>query len=110
MENLEEQLKNALARKDAPAWLEAKVMAATRELPQRGSVWQSLAHGGRVRWASAVAVIALAVSGIAWQHQRAVSERAAGEAAKARLELALRITSTKLRKIEQTLNKVERDN
>ena len=109
MEDFEQQLKEALARKEAPEWFEAKVLAAARGVPQRQPFWQRVL-GGRLRWASAAAAIALVASGITWQHERGVREHAAGEAAKARLELALRITSLKLQKIEQKLNEVERDN
>jgi hypothetical protein len=111
MEDLEQQLKNALARKDAPDWLEAKVLAAAAREPERRRSWRPRwMFAGRLRWASAVVAAAAVVSGITWQHERAVRDRAAGEDAKARLELALRITSTKLRKIEQRLNEVERAN
>lgn len=110
-EDLEQQLRNALQRKDAPDWFEAKVLAAAaREQQTPRNFFQKLFAGPRLRWASAVAVVALAVSGVTWQHERAVKERAAGEAAKTRLELALRITSTKLHKIEQKLNEVAQDN
>ena len=104
MDDFEQQLKNALARKDAPDWFEAKVTAAVRREappPARRPVFG-------LRWASALAATALVIGGVTWQHERA--ERAAGEAAKARLELALKITRAKLQKIEQKLNEVERDN
>ena len=112
MEDLEQQLKNALARKDAPEWLEAKVLAAAAREPERRRTWRpQWMFAGRLRWASAVVAGALLISGVTWQqHERAVQDRAAGEDAKARLELALRITSTKLRKIEQRLNDVGRAN
>lgn len=111
MEDLERQLKNALARKDAPDWLEARVLAAAAREPQRGRGWRpQWMFAGRLRWASAALAVAGTIGGITWQHERAVRERAAGEDAKSRLQLALRITSTKLRKIEQRLNEVGRAN
>jgi len=106
MEDLERQLKNALARKDAPDWFEAKVMASIR---RDGGV-QARRPALRWRWASALAVTVLVIGGVTWQHERMVQERAAGEAAKARLELALKITRVKLQRIEQRLNETERDN
>lgn len=110
-EDLEQQLRNALQRKDAPDWFEAKVLAAAaREEQTPRGFFQRVLAGNRLRWASAVAVVALAVSGVAWQHERAVEERAAGEAAKTRLVLALRLASTKLHKIEQKLNEARQDN
>ena len=108
MEDLEQQLKNALARKDAPEWFEAKVMAGIRreeamKVGRPGPRW-------RWRWASALAASVVVIAGVAWQHERVVQQRAAGENAKARLELALKITRAKLQRIEQRLNEVERDN
>jgi hypothetical protein len=114
MEDLERQLKSALERKEPPAWFEAKVLAAAaRERSERRSWWQRVIHGGRLRWATAVAAVALVASGVVWQHERNIQEareRAAGEAAKARLVLALRITSNKLHKIQQKLNDSNRAN
>ena len=107
MEDLEQQLKNALARKDAPEWFEAKVMAGIRR-EEAMKTGPSLRW--RWRWASALAATVLLIGGAAWQHERVVQERAAGESAKARLELALKITRAKLQRIEQRLNEVERDN
>lgn len=105
MEDFERQLTNALARKEAPEWFEAKVMAAVRResaAPVRGKVFSW-------RWATALATV-LVMGGVTWQYERAIHERAEGEAAKARLVLALKITRTKLQRIEQKLNQVERDN
>lgn len=106
MEDFEQQLKNALARKDAPEWFEAKVMAAVRREGGKQAGRPVL----RWRWATALIATVLVIGGVTWQHERAVRERAAGEDAKARLELALKITRAKLQKIELKLNQVERDN
>lgn len=110
MEDLEQQLKNALARKDAPDWFEAKVMARVARdggQPSRRQAWRPIL---RWRFATAFMAAVLMIGGVTWQHERAVQERAAGQAAKARLELALKITRAKLERIEQKLNEVERDN
>jgi len=106
MEDFEQQLKNALARKDAPDWFEAKVMAGIAR--DRGS--QARRPTLRWRWASALLATVLLIGGVTWQYERAAQERAAGENAKARLTLALKITRAKLQRIEQRLNEVERDN
>lgn len=114
MEDLERQLKSALERKEPPAWFEAKVLAAAaRERSERRSWWQRVVRGGRLRWATALAAVALVASGVVWQHERNVRierELAAGEEAKARLVMALRITSNKLHKIQQRLNEINRAN
>lgn len=106
MEDFEQQLKNALARKYAPDRFEAKVMAAARQT----SAAPRLHLFRRWRWASSLAATVLVIGGISWQVERTMHERAEGKAAKARLELALKITRTKLAKIEQKLNEAERDN
>ena len=100
----EQKLRNALRRKPAPAGFEARVLAAraeaiaSREVPRRR--WFPA-------WAAAVLAAVLIVSVGSWERQREIRERAAGEAAKARLELALRITGAKLRKIQHDLETVE---
>ena len=113
MEDLERQLKSALERKEPPAWFEAKVLAAAaREGSARRSWWQRVIHGGRLRWATALAAVGLVASGVVW-HERGVQEereRAAGEAAKAHLVMALKVTSNKLHKIQQKLNEINRAN
>src|SRR5258708_7203468 len=114
MEDLERQLKSALERKEPPAWFEAKVLAAAaRERSERRSWWQRVVHGNRLRWATAAAAVGLVASGVVWQHERNVrieSDRAAGEEAKARLVMALRVTSNKIHKIQQRLNEMNRAN
>ena len=95
MEDFEQHIKNSLARKEPPPWLEAKILAAAeRESPRRPWFQRGL------RWASALAAMAVLITGIAWQREREIQERIAGEAAKERLKLALKITSEKLQKIQ----------
>src|SRR5205085_9176007 len=56
MEDLEQQLRNALARKDAPEWFEARVMAAVRregEVPSRRQAWRTI-----LRWRFVTALMA----------------------------------------------------
>ncbi len=109
MEDLERQLKKALERQEAPAWFEAKVMAAIARQADEKPSWWRRTIGMRTRWATAAAVVAMVTSGVVWQHEHTVAverERAAGEAAKARLELALRITSIKLHKIREKVNEL----
>ena len=114
MEDLERQLQDALKREDAPAWFEAKVLAAAREGKKTRPSWvQRVVSGSRLRWAAAIAAVALVAGGLVWQHERQVREdreRAAGEAAKARLVMALKITRTKLQHIQDRLSEINRDN
>jgi hypothetical protein len=89
MEDFEHQLREALSRKEQPASFEAKVfaaIAAEKSVPRTSWRWEALA-------ASVLLVAAF------WaQH-----ERAAGEAAKAHLRLALRVTVTELSKIQNSV-------
>jgi len=94
MDDFEKQLQGALRRKEPSPFFEARVLGAVKRQARerRASI--------RMWWATAVAAVLIVVAGSAWQHQRA-REEAAGKEAKARLELALRITSVKLQKISQ---------
>ena len=104
MDDFERQLKRAMARTDPPAWFEAKVLgAAGRKPAPKWRFW-------RLQWAVAALASVLVVSGVVWRHQRAQHERVAGEQAKAKLELALRITSQKLRQIDQQVESVQQGN
>src|SRR6476659_1538044 len=99
MDDLEQQLKEALARKEAPAWFEARVLAAVGEQREPElSWWRRPFAAQKVRWATCAAAALLVSTGV-WQHERTLHEREAGEAAKERVKIALRITSTQLQKI-----------
>lgn len=95
MDDFEKQLKDALAREEPSPFFEARVLGAAKR--------QAKEHraSSRMWWASAFAAILLVVTGSAWQHERTIREEAAGKDAKARLELALKITSVKLQRISQ---------
>jgi hypothetical protein len=110
--DLEQQLKSALAREEAPAWFEARVMnAVNREAPSK----RVNAQRPRWQWILVTTTAAVAVIGVGseWQHHVTMErvkmahfemeQREAGEAAKAKLQLALRITSTKLLQIQQRI-------
>ena len=110
-EQLESQLRSALARKDAPDGFEERVraLAAADPEPERLSWWSRVVTPHRARWATAMAALVLTVGGATmWERERA-RDRAEGEAAKARLQQALQITSQKLRQIQDRVQNV-RDN
>jgi hypothetical protein len=95
MEDFEQQLRNALARKEQPASFEAKVFAAVaRQRSGPGIFW---------RWAAEMTAVVLIAGGFWLRYEHEAQERAAGEAAKARLQLALKITVTQLSKIQRTV-------
>jgi len=95
MDDFEKQIKDALAPKEPSPFFEARVLAAVKRQSreQRAS--------SRMWWASAIAAVLLVISGSAWQYEKNAREEAAGKDAKARLELALKITSVKLQRISQ---------
>lgn len=93
MEDLERQLRNALGRKAPSASFEAKVLAVATPPPYRP----------RTYWAWVPALAAMILISTVFLVQQKREERAAGEAAKARLQLALKITVTQLAKIQQTV-------
>ncbi len=95
MEDFERQLRSALARKEQPASLDAKVFAAVaRQRSERSVFW---------RWAAEMTAVVLIAGGFWLRYQHETQERAAGEAAKARLQLALKITVAQLSKIQKTV-------
>ena len=95
MDDFEKQIKDALARKDPSPFFEARVLGAVKRQAQERRA------SSRMWWASAVAAMLLVISGSAWQHERNMREEQAGKEAKARLELALKITSVKLQRISR---------
>jgi hypothetical protein len=126
-DDLEKQLKNALRREEAPPWFEARVLnavdqAAKQKLaPERSGTPRHLGAKPRWQWIFATAAVAVAVIGVGgeWQHHIAMEhiktahfemeQREAGEAAKAQLRLALRITSTKLAEIQRKIDAERND-
>jgi len=108
MDDFERQLRQAMARTDAPAAFEAKVLAAAAREPEGWrSVWHWFARPVGLRWATVALAALLVVSGVTWKHER---ERTAGEAARAKLELALKITSAKLHHIDQQIEALQDGN
>jgi hypothetical protein len=100
MDDFEKQLKEALSREDAPPWFEARVLAAAEAQAHREAPWwRRWFAQTNMRWATAAAMLVM-TAGVWQQHERTVQERAEGEAAKERLKVALRITSTKLHRIQ----------
>jgi hypothetical protein len=116
MDDLERHLKDALAREDAPAGFEARVMSAVNQAGESNRGGRPhLAARPRWQWIFAMAAAAVAMIGVGgeWEHHVAmerirtahleVEQREAGEAAKAQLQVALRITSAKLEEIQQKI-------
>jgi len=95
MDDFEQLLKNALGRKEQPPAFEAKVFAAVADFKTRRRIFW--------RWASEIVAVMLLAGGFWMRYERETQDRAAGEAAKARLQLALKVTVTELSKIQKTV-------
>jgi hypothetical protein len=103
MDDFERQIKEALARREPSPFFEARVLGAVKRQSRerRASV--------RMWWASAVAAALLVMAGSGWQYERGIREQAAGQEAKARLELALKITSVKLQRISHKVEGIQQN-
>jgi hypothetical protein len=98
MDRLEQELKAALHQTDPSPFFEARVLAAAaRQARDRKTTL-------RIRWGLAIVAMALVVMGVFWQQERSREEQARGQQAKARLILALHITSAKLDEIQEKVD------
>jgi hypothetical protein len=94
MDDFERQLRDSLRRKEPPAWFEARVLARTSTKRPKPAF---------LRWIAATASACAIAAGV-WTDHR---EHVEGEAAKARLQLALKVTVTELGKIQRTVRRTE---
>jgi negative regulator of sigma E activity len=105
---LEETLKQALRRRDAPEDFTQRVMAriAAQQVnqPRVLSCWLSFFTQPIMRWAALAAVAAAMIFGVHLYNVR--RERAQGEAAKQRLMLALRVAGSKLQLAKAKVNEM----
>jgi hypothetical protein len=107
---LEESLRNALRREDAPEGFVLKVLARAEQQniaandAQRTS-WLSIFSQPLLRWSAVAAVtICLVIGGIYYRNLQ--RQRAEGEAAKQQLMLALRIAGSKLQLAKEKVNEI----
>jgi hypothetical protein len=124
-QDLEKQLKSALGREEAPEWFEARVMNAVKQKASARASWWSPFLS--MKWPSWKWVAGMAVAGLVgigvgaeWQYHAQeerlkearfeAEQREAGEAAKAQLKLAFRITSAKLVEIQKRIDDARQDN
>lgn len=101
--NLEEELKQALGRKDPPEGFAARVMARVRE-QESTPRWMAWFQKPALAWAFAAAFCFMLVAGV--QVQNARLERARGEQAKEQLMTALRIAGAKLHDVQVKVNRI----
>lgn len=101
IDDFERDLREQLTARDAPEGFADRLMARVAlEHGARGRMrWLTLPVW---RWAAATALVAVVAAGVGVQHER--EQRRQGEAARAQVMLALRITGTTLRDVERTIN------
>jgi hypothetical protein len=98
MKRLEDELRRALRREEPPDGFAERVLAAAAEKKQ--SVLSRFFAWPGLRWALAgVVCLMLAVGGV--EYKRVQEEQARGNAAKARLMMALRITADKIQMAQE---------
>lgn len=105
---LEDALKHALRRQEAPEDFTQRVMARVAanepaKRPDRDS-WLDFFTQPILRWAALAAVAAAMILGVHLYNVR--RERAQGEAAKQRLMLALRVAGSKLQLAKAKVNEM----
>jgi hypothetical protein len=104
MKRLEDELKNALRRKEPSEGFTERVLAATMRTKQ--SAWHKIFAWPGLRWAMAGAMcLMLTVAGM--EYKRSLDEQARGEAVKAQLMQALRITADKLQFAQDRVQRLD---
>ena len=109
MSKWEDALREALRREDPPDGFAGRVMAKVEARQSASGAWSGLAwvfRGPRLRWATALASIALLIGGLDYWRWR--EERAQGERTKQQVMLALRIAGGKLRLAQAKVQWVSR--
>jgi hypothetical protein len=108
MTRLEDELRKALRRESPPDGFAGRVLSRSAQAvsAKHHRRWSVLFGTRRLRWAAAAAIcMVLAGAGLDYWNQQ--KERARGEAAKAQLMLALRITGSKLQFVQQKIEKIQ---
>ena len=110
--DLDDELKNALRREEPPDGFAERVLGRLAEPLQaehraRAFPLSSIQTGAGShikQWAAAAALVAAVAGGI--QYRTAQKERAEGEAARARVMLALHIAGSKLQLVQTKINRM----
>jgi hypothetical protein len=110
MKPLEEELKSALRRQEAPAGFAGRVMARVASEPARRHPWlltlRSFFEYPRLRWAATAALALVIVAGVAVARRH--EERAKAEDARRQVMFALRLAGNKLNLAMRQANDIER--
>jgi hypothetical protein len=106
-DRLEDELREALRREEAPAAFAERVLAKAHQQASPEAWWPRLIrglHAGALRYAT-VAVLVVATIVGAVEYKRHEQERRQGELARQQLMLALRIASGKLQYAQAKVNR-----
>jgi len=126
MKPLDDELRNALKRVEPPPGFAGRVMARVEQLAEERARTAAKPVRSRAAWSPAswfgrrmslsfgalatmAAVVLLAVGIALWQQHRIEQERREGEAARAQLIEALRVTSAKLNHVRTKVREVTGD-
>ena len=109
MDPFEDELRQALRREEAPEGFAERVLAAARAPtpPPRAGVWNWFRLPA-VRWVLVGAGCLALAAGLAVE-RRERATRARGEAARAQLMLALRITRGELERVQAKVSRIGAD-
>lgn len=113
MSRLDDELKNALRREAPPEGFEARLMARLASEPKREmglARWfklPDLRMPLMTRLAFSAALCLMVVAGVRFERER--QERVEGEAAKAKLMQALRVTGTQLQAVHEKVRESTAD-
>jgi hypothetical protein len=104
MNNIDEELRRALARREPPGEFTSRVLAAVVEsnrASESPALWSWISRFFFGRWMAVAATTLIIGGGIAYQqHERELQ----GEAAKEKLLRAMQIAGTKLHDTQQVLS------
>jgi hypothetical protein len=103
LSEFERNLHEALRRREAPPGFETKVLARTREMEQAAKTQRAWAWSWR--WATAAAMLVAIF--VAFPAYRERQRQAEAEKSRDELLLALRITNSKLRLVQEKLSGME---
>ena len=116
MKPLEDELRNALRRREPPPGFAHRVMArvearasAKKEPGRPWAFWTWFGYRARLGFAAVAAALLLAVSISVWRQHRIEVERREGEAARVQVLEALRITSVKLNRVRAKVRAASED-
>jgi len=110
MSRLEDDLRQALSRQEPSDGFADRVLARVQAEPPRVSLWERLSGLFRMpalRLATVAALCMVLAIGIGFEQQRRSREQ--GEAAKQKLMLALRITSSKLQTARTAVHSISEE-